>query len=129
MQKTHPGLGPRNPQKSTTPIGHWFLCRNHLNSYGRSTPRSVDLGDRWDNDRRTQPCGDLPPASAAMARRPENQWLVLVRVAERRVWIIVHTYADQGISGAKGRDQRPAFDQMLEGRGAATVRCSDGLVN
>jgi DNA invertase Pin-like site-specific DNA recombinase len=25
------------------------------------------------------------------------------------------TYQDQGISGAKGRDQRPAFDQMLKG--------------
>ena len=44
----------------------------------------------------------------------ENQRLVLARVAERRGWIIVQTYEDQGISGAKGRDQRPAFDQMLK---------------
>src|ERR1700733_1161313 len=43
----------------------------------------------------------------------ENQRLVLVKVAEHRGWIIVQTYEDQGISGAKGRDQRPAFDQML----------------
>ena len=43
----------------------------------------------------------------------ENQRLVLVRVAEHRGWIVVQTYEDQGISGAKGRDQRPAFDQML----------------
>ena len=28
--------------------------------------------------------------------------------------MIVQTYEDQGISGAKGRDQRPAFDQMLK---------------
>ena len=28
--------------------------------------------------------------------------------------LIVQTYEDQGISGAKGRDQRPAFDQMLK---------------
>ena len=39
---------------------------------------------------------------------------VLARVAEHRGWIIVQTYEDQGISGAKGRDQRPAFDQMLK---------------
>jgi DNA invertase Pin-like site-specific DNA recombinase len=43
----------------------------------------------------------------------ENQRLVLARVAGHRGWTIVQTYEDQGISGAKGRDQRPAFDQML----------------
>jgi DNA invertase Pin-like site-specific DNA recombinase len=26
---------------------------------------------------------------------------------------IVHVYKDHGISGAKGRDQRPAFDQLI----------------
>ena len=44
----------------------------------------------------------------------ENQRLVLERVAGHRGWLIVQTYEDQGISGAKGRDQRPAFDQMLK---------------
>jgi DNA invertase Pin-like site-specific DNA recombinase len=44
----------------------------------------------------------------------DNQRLVLVKVAEHRGWIIVQTYEDQGISGAKGRDQRPAFDRMLK---------------
>ena len=44
----------------------------------------------------------------------ENQRLVLARVAEHRGWPIVQTYEDQGISGAKGRDQRPAFDAMLK---------------
>jgi|ERR1700733_4048635 DNA invertase Pin-like site-specific DNA recombinase len=43
----------------------------------------------------------------------ENQRLVLAKVAEHRGWLIVQTYEDQGISGAKGRDQRPAFDTML----------------
>jgi DNA invertase Pin-like site-specific DNA recombinase len=43
----------------------------------------------------------------------ENQRLVLARVAAHRGWLIVQTYEDQGISGAKGRDQRPAFDQLL----------------
>jgi DNA invertase Pin-like site-specific DNA recombinase len=43
----------------------------------------------------------------------ENQRLVLERVAEHRGWLITETYEDAGISGAKGRDQRPAFDAML----------------
>ena len=41
----------------------------------------------------------------------ENQRLVLAKVAKHRGWLIVQTYEDQGISGAKGRDQRPAFDR------------------
>jgi DNA invertase Pin-like site-specific DNA recombinase len=44
----------------------------------------------------------------------ENQRLVLERVAGHRGWLIVQTYEDQGISGAKGRDQRPAFDRVLK---------------
>jgi DNA invertase Pin-like site-specific DNA recombinase len=43
----------------------------------------------------------------------ENQRLVLERVAKHRSWEIVQTYEDAGI-GAKGRDQRPAFDAMLK---------------
>ena len=44
----------------------------------------------------------------------ENQRLALAKVAEHRGWEIVQTYEDSGISGAKGRDKRPAFDQMLK---------------
>ena len=44
----------------------------------------------------------------------ENQRIVLARVAGHRSWSIVQTYEDQGISGAKGRDQRPAFDAVLK---------------
>ena len=44
----------------------------------------------------------------------ENQRLVLARVAGHRGWAIVQTYEDQGISGAKGRDQRPGLDTMLK---------------
>ncbi len=43
----------------------------------------------------------------------------LRETAERRGWEIVHEYTDKGISGAKGRDQRPALDAMLK---AATRR-------
>ena len=44
----------------------------------------------------------------------ENQRLALAKVAGHRGWEIVQTYEDAGISGAKGRDKRPAFDQMLK---------------
>ena len=44
----------------------------------------------------------------------ENQRMALARVAAHRRWEIVQTYEDTGISGAKGRDQRPAFNQMLK---------------
>ena len=44
----------------------------------------------------------------------ENQRLVLEECARHRGWTIVQAYEDQGISGAKGRDQRPAFDAMLK---------------
>jgi len=44
----------------------------------------------------------------------ENQRQALVEVASRRGWQVVETYQDQGVSGAKGRDQRPGFDRMLK---------------
>ena len=43
-----------------------------------------------------------------------NQLQELRKVAERHGWEIVHQYKDRGISGAKGRDKRPQFDQMLK---------------
>ena len=33
-------------------------------------------------------------------------------VAERSGWEVVEEYVDHGLSGAKGRDKRPAFDKM-----------------
>ena len=44
----------------------------------------------------------------------ENQQIELQRVAERRGWSVVKVYEDNGISGAKGRDQRPGLDQLLK---------------
>jgi DNA invertase Pin-like site-specific DNA recombinase len=44
----------------------------------------------------------------------ENQRMALAMVAAHRRWEIVQTYEDAGISGAKGRDQRPAFNRMLK---------------
>lgn len=44
----------------------------------------------------------------------ENQRLELEAVAQRMDWHIVEVLADEGISGAKGRDQRPAFDKLMK---------------
>jgi DNA invertase Pin-like site-specific DNA recombinase len=42
----------------------------------------------------------------------ENQRQDLMRVAEQRGWHVVEEYVDQGISGSKGRDERPAFKKL-----------------
>jgi DNA invertase Pin-like site-specific DNA recombinase len=44
----------------------------------------------------------------------ENQVQALRQIAERRGWEVVEVYNDAGISGAKGRDQRPGLDRMLK---------------
>jgi DNA invertase Pin-like site-specific DNA recombinase len=44
----------------------------------------------------------------------ENQRIDLERVAALRGWTIVETYQDHGISGSKGRTDRPALDAMLK---------------
>ena len=49
----------------------------------------------------------------------ENQERELRQVAGRSGWDVVLIYTDQGIGGAKGRDRRPAFDQI---RGDAARR-------
>lgn len=45
----------------------------------------------------------------------ENQLRDLLAVAERQGWTVVATFVDEGISGAKGRDKRPGFDNLLKG--------------
>jgi DNA invertase Pin-like site-specific DNA recombinase len=45
----------------------------------------------------------------------DNQRLELERVAERHGWQVVELYEDAGISGARGREHRPAFNRMLKG--------------
>src|SRR6516164_1364598 len=41
-----------------------------------------------------------------------NQERELRQVAERAGWQVVHVYKDHGISGAKGKDKRPAFNSL-----------------
>src|SRR5215471_9900606 len=49
----------------------------------------------------------------------ENQRRELEAVAKRAGWQLVEVFVDHGISGARGRDKRPAFDRLLK---AATMR-------
>lgn len=44
----------------------------------------------------------------------ENQRLELERVAEQSNWTVVEIYEDAGISGAKGRDARPAWNRLYQ---------------
>jgi DNA invertase Pin-like site-specific DNA recombinase len=44
----------------------------------------------------------------------ENQRLALVQVAEKSGWEIVGVYEDHAVSGAKGREQRPAYDRLCK---------------
>lgn len=44
----------------------------------------------------------------------KNQRLKLEEVAKRSGWTIVEVYEDDGISGSRGRDKRPAFDAMCK---------------
>lgn len=44
----------------------------------------------------------------------ENQRRELEAAAAARGWVVAAVYADEGISGAKGRDGRPQLDLMLK---------------
>src|SRR6202042_2954594 len=44
----------------------------------------------------------------------ENQERELQAIAERIGWTVVKVYRDQGVSGAKSRQDRPAFDALCK---------------
>ena len=44
----------------------------------------------------------------------ENQERELRAIADRMGWTIVKVYQDQGVSGAKSRENRPAFDALCK---------------
>ncbi len=50
--------------------------------------------------------------STANGQTPENQIRELRAAAARHGWQVIAEFVDQGISGAKGRDQRPEFDNL-----------------
>jgi DNA invertase Pin-like site-specific DNA recombinase len=45
----------------------------------------------------------------------ENQHRELKVVAARHGWQVVAIFKDEGISGTKGRDKRPGYDQLCQG--------------
>jgi DNA invertase Pin-like site-specific DNA recombinase len=55
----------------------------------------------------------------------DNQLRELRQVAKRAGWEVVNEYIDNGVSGAKGRDQRPQFDALCN---AATRRECDVIM-
>ena len=57
---------------------------------------------------------------------PDNQLQELRSVAERNGWQVAAEYIDHGISGAKGRDRRPAYDRLY---GAIVRREIDLVMN
>ena len=57
--------------------------------------------------------------STLNGQTPENQLVQLRGVTEKAGWTVVGEFVDHGISGGKGRDQRPAFDRLCR---AATRR-------
>src|SRR6516165_10520134 len=46
-----------------------------------------------------------------------NQRRELTAAAERHGWQVVAEFSDAGISGSKGRNQRPGFDRLMQGIG------------
>ncbi len=50
--------------------------------------------------------------STSNGQTPANQIGRLREVAEKAGWEVVEEFVDRGISGAKGRDKRPAFDRL-----------------
>ncbi len=52
--------------------------------------------------------------STTNGQTPSNQIGRLREVAEKAGWEIVEEFVDRGISGAKGRDKRPAFDRLCK---------------
>jgi len=57
--------------------------------------------------------------STKNGQTPKNQIIRLREVADKAGWEVVEEFVDRGISGAKGRDKRPAFDRLCK---AATRR-------
>ena len=53
--------------------------------------------------------------STDQSQTVENQLRELHTTAARLGWIVVGVFTDEGISGAKGREQRPGYDALLKG--------------
>ena len=56
----------------------------------------------------------LHPRVSTDKQTIENQLRELRLIAERRGWQIVEKYHDAGVSGTKGRKDRPGLDKLLQ---------------
>ena len=65
---------------------------------------------------------------SASKQDTENQLRELSAVADRLGWEIWKVYEDAGISGAKGRDQRPGLESDDEGGERQGIRYGRYLV-
>ena len=52
--------------------------------------------------------------STLNGQTPENQLIELRRVAESSGWKLTAEYVDEGISGSKGRNDRPEYDALCK---------------
>ena len=52
--------------------------------------------------------------STANGQTTRNQERELLAVAKRHGWTVVNVFRDQGISGAKSRNQRPGLDALMQ---------------
>jgi DNA invertase Pin-like site-specific DNA recombinase len=75
-----------------------FILGHHDTHSGMPTMRRVALYTRVSTDHQTT----------------ENQERELRAVVERMGWTIVDIYRDEGVSGAKARADRPAFDALCK---------------
>ena len=50
--------------------------------------------------------------STTNGQTTENQRLELQQVADRSGWEVVQIFEDEGVSGAKGRGQRPGLEKV-----------------
>lgn len=51
---------------------------------------------------------------STIQQSPENQLIELRDVAQRYGWVILSEIVDHGISGAKGKEDRPGFDRLFQ---------------
>jgi DNA invertase Pin-like site-specific DNA recombinase len=76
------------------------------------------LGDRWpihETVTEMKTVALYARVSTDRCQTVENQLRELREAAQRQGWAIVAVFTDEGVSGAKGRDQRPGFDALMTG--------------
>ena len=52
--------------------------------------------------------------TSSAERTVENQRQALAEAITHRGWQLIEEFADEGISGGKGREKRPGFDRLLK---------------